>query len=170
MAKGTTYYYFRVRRPSLTLIVPYEIKISSVYIDDNIMLNFKKMTEEQKTFYLEHPTASVQEVWKCELNPPYVPPTPDLQEYIDQKVKELKDACYGTVTITSLQYSMAEDKSNHITADSYYSLVEANQVLADFRSQSKHAMTVLDTYKPRIEAAQSVDAVDAIYEEAISNL
>ena len=164
------YYYFRVRRPSITEIVPYGIKESAVYIDDNIMLNFKQMTEEQKAFYLEHPTASVMEVWNCEITPPYVPPTPDIQEYAAEKVKELKDACYGSVTVTSLEYAMAEDKSNHITADSYYSLVEANQVLSDFRSQSKHAMTVFITYKPRIEAAQSVEAVDAIYDEAIGEL
>lgn len=170
MAKGTTYYYFRVRRPNLKDIVPYAIKESSIYIDDNIMLNFKQMTEEQKTFYLEHPTASVQEVWKCELNPPYVPPIQNLQEYIIQKVKELKEACYASVTVTSLEYAMAEDKSNHITADSYYSLIEANQILSDFRTESKKVMTVLNTYKPRIEMAQSIESVNEIYNQAISQL
>ena len=155
MAKGTTYYYFRVRRPSLTLIVPYEIKVSSVYIDDNIMLNFKQMTEEQKAFYLEHPTASVQEIWKCELNPHYVPPTPDLQEYIELKVKELSDACYGSVTISSLQYAMALDKVENITADSFYTLTEARQTSQRLSWQQsfcwrwRHVVTALHTQRCR---------------------
>lgn len=170
MAKGVTYYYFRVRRPSITEIVPYGIKESAVYIDDNIMLNFKRMTEEQKAFYLENPTATVNEVWNCEITPPYVPPTPDVAEYAAEKVKELKDACYGSVSVTSLEFAMAIDKVENITADSYYSLTEARQVVSDFRSQSKHAMQVYDTYKQQIESAQTIDAVDTIYQQAIEEL
>lgn len=171
MAKGVAYYYFRVRRPNITDIVPYGIKESAVYIDDNIMLNFKQMTEEQKAFYLEHPTATVMEVWNCEITPPYVPPTPDVSEYAEQKVKELKDACYGSVSVTSLEFAMAIDKiENPASTACYYNLTKAIQVRDDFRSQSKHAMQVLDTYKLRIEAAQNAEAVDAIYEEAISKL
>ena len=170
MAKGTTYYYFRVRRPSITEIVPYGIKESAMYIDDNIMLNFKQMTEEQKAFYLEHPTASVMEVWNCEITPPYVPPTPDVQEYAAQKVKELKDACYGSVSVTSLEYAMAIDKVENITADSYYNITQARQVLADFRTQSKHAMQVYDSYKTQIEDAQTIEAIDDIYQQAMEEL
>ena len=166
MAKGTTYCYFRLNLNGN----PYAIKESALPINTTIMRNYQEMTAEQIAFYLEHPTASISEIIKCELNPPYVPPTPDLQEYIELKVKELSDACYSSVTITSLQYAIAEDKSNHITADSFYSLPEAQQIMADFRAESKKAMTVLSTYKPRIEAAQSVEAVDSIYDEAIGNL
>lgn len=163
-----TYYYFKLRNG-----VEYDIKVLAFPVNMDLGLNqrlYRELTTEQREFYLANPTAKVQEVVRCELNPTYVPPTPDLQEYIEQKLKELKDACYGSVTVTSLEYAMAEDKSNHITADSYYSLVEANQVLSNFRSQSKNAMTVLNTYKSQIEAAQSVESVDASYEEAISKL
>lgn len=163
-----TYYYFKLRNG-----VEHDIKVLAFPVNMDLGLNqrlYRELTTEQREFYLANPTAKVQEVVRCELNPTYVPPTPDLQEYIEQKLKELKDACYGSVTVTSLEYAIAEDKSNHITADSYYSLVEANQVLSDFRSQSKHAMTVLNTYKSRIEAAQSVESVDDIYDEAINKL
>lgn len=170
MAKGVIYYYFRVRRPSITEIVPYGIKESAFYIDDNIMLNFKQMTEEQKTFYLEHPTATVMEVWDCQLTPPYVPPTPDVEEYAAQKVKELKDKCYASVTVTSLEYAMAEDKVNNPTADCYYSVLEAPQILKNFRTQTKKAMGVLDTYKAQIKAAQTIEAIDTIYEQAMEEL
>lgn len=172
MAKGTTYYYFRIRRPNVTDIIPYGIKESTIYINDNIMLNFKKMTDEQREFYFANPTASVMEVWNCELIPPYVPPTPDVEEYKNNKIYELQNACYGSIKITSLEYSMAMDKvhNHNVTADSYYTLIQATQVLKDFRSQSKHAMEVLSAYKPQIEIATTIDAINVIYNEAITKL
>lgn len=159
------YYYFKMWLGS-----PYEIKVTAVHINTVINLIYREMTNEQKEFYLEHPTASVMEVWNCQLIPPYVPPTPNVQEYASMRVKELKDACYASVKITDLEYAMAEDKVNNVLADSYYSLTEANAILALFRTQSKKAMQVYDTYKSRIEAAVSVESVDLIYDEAVNSL
>ncbi|MDD6581626.1 MAG: hypothetical protein PUF10_02965 [Bacteroidales bacterium] len=159
------YYYFKMRNGN-----PYAIKISLVPINTTINRSYVAMTDEQKTFYLEHPTATVNEVWNCEITPPYVPPTPDVEEYAAEKVKELKDACYGSVSVTSLEYAMAMDKTQNITADSYYTLQQATQVIKDFRSQSKHAMQVLNTYKPQIEEAQTIEAIDEIYQQAMEEL
>lgn len=159
------YYYFKLRSGS-----PYAIKESVIRINTVINRLYVEMTEEQREFYLENPTATVMEVWNCELTPPYVPSTPDVQEYAAQKVKELKEACYGSVTVTSLEFAMASDKLDNITADSYYSLTDARQVVTDFRTQSKAAMQVFDTYKARIEAAVSVESIDLIYEEAVNSL
>ena len=166
MAKETKYYYFR-----LTIAgKPYAVKVSGIPIDTTIMRNFAEMSDEQIAFYLAHPDASIAEIVDCELVPPYVPPTPELNEYVEQKVKELQDKCYDYVSHTSLIVVMALDKVENITADSFYSLTEARQILADFRAESKKAMTVLSTYKTRIEAAQSVEDVDEVYNEAISKL
>lgn len=159
------YYYFKMRNGS-----PYAIKESIIHINTAINRLYVEMTEEQREFYLENPTATVMEVWNCELTPPYVPPTPDVAEYAAQKVKELKEACYGSVTVTSLEFAMAIDKVENITASSYYDITTARQVLTDFRSQSKKAMQVYDTYKARIEAAVSVESVDLIYNEAMEAL
>ena len=159
------YYYFKVR-----LGRPYEIKVTAVHINTLINVIYQEMTAEQQAFYLANPTASVMEVWNCELVPPYVPPTPNVSEYAAQKVKELKEACYNAVEITSLEYAMAIDKTQNITADSYYTLVEAQRVVSNFRSQSKAAMTVYDTYKPQIEAANTIEAVDTLYNQAIEAL
>ena len=167
MAKGTIYYYFRLNLNGN----PYAIKESALPINTIIMRNYQEMTAEQITFYLEHPTASIAEIVRCELNPPYVPPTPDVQEYAQQKVKELKDACYGSVSVTTLEFAMAIDKiENPASIACYYNLTKAIQVRDDFRSQSKHAMQVLDAYKPQIESAQTIDAVDTIYQQAIEEL
>ena len=149
---------------------PYAIKISLVPINTTINRSYVTMTDEQLNFYLGNPTATVMEVWNCQLTPPYVPPTPDVAEYAADKVKELKDACYGSVSVTYLEFAMAIDKVENITADSYYSLKEARQVVSDFRSQSKHAMQVLNTYKTQIESAQTIEAVDTIYQQAMEEL
>lgn len=159
------YYYFKVKNGS-----PYQIKVSLIQINTNINRMYVEMTAEQKEFYLANPTASVMEVWNCELVPPYVPPTPDVQEYAAQKVKELKEACYGSVTVTSLEYAVAEDKVNNVLADSFYSLPEANTVITSFRSQSKKALTVVNTYSPKILAASTIEAIDTLYNQAIAAL
>lgn len=167
MAKETKYYYFR-----LTIAgKPYAVKVSGIPIDTAIMRYFSDMSDGQVAFYLAHPDASIEEIVACELNPPYVPPAPDLQEYIAQKIKELEEACYGSVSVTSLEFAMAIDKiENPASTACYYNLTKAIQVRDDFRSQSKNAMKVFSTYKPSIEASQSVEAVDEIYEEAIGKL
>lgn len=159
------YYYFKMR-----LGKPYEIKATPIHINTVINRIYVEMTQEQQAFYLENPTATVQEVWDCELVPPYVPPTPDVAEYAAQKVKELKEACYNAVTVTTLEFAMAIDKVENPTASCYYSITEARNVVSTFRSQSKTAMEVFDTYRPQIEAAASVEAVDELFDQAIAAL
>lgn len=159
------YYYFKMRNG-----LPYQIKVSHVHINTVINRIYVEMTADQKSFYLEHPDASVQEVWDCEMSSPYVPPTPDVSEYAAEKVKELKEACYASISVTALEFAMAIDKVENITASSYYDISSARQVLADFRSESKKAMQVFDTYKPQIEAAVTIEAVDTLYNTAIEAL
>lgn len=159
------YYYFKMRNGS-----PYDIKVSIIHINTTINRIYQEMTTEQKEFYLEHPAATVMEVWNCEITPPYTPPTPDVAEYANEKVKELKDACYGSISITTLEFAMAIDKVENITASSYYDIATARQVLIDFRSQSKKAMKTFDTYRPQILAASTIEAIDSLYNQAIEAL
>lgn len=164
MAKNT-YYYFKLRNG-----VAYAIKETSIEINTSIMIMYRELTAEQRAFHLENPTATVQEVENCQLTPPYVPPTPDVQEYATMKANELKEVCYNSVSVTSLEYAVAEDKVNNVLADSFYSLTEANAVLTSFRSQSKKALTVVNTYTPNILAASTIEDVDTLYNQAIAAL
>lgn len=159
------YYYFKMR-----LGKPHEIKITPIHINTAINRIYVEMTQEQQAFYFANPTATVQEVWDCELVPTYVPPTPDVAEYAAQKVMELKEACYNAVTVTTLEFAMAIDKVENPTASCYYNLTDAKAVVNSFRSQSKAAMEVFDTYRPQIEAAASVEAIDTLLAEAKSEL
>jgi len=159
------YYYFKLRNG-----VEYEIKVTIININTTINRNYRELTDEQREFYIANPTATVQEVVNCQLTPPYVPPIPDVQEYATMKAKELKEVCYNSVSVTSLEYAVAEDKVNNVLADSFYSLTEANAVLTSFRSQSKKALTVVNTYTPNILAASTIKDVDTLYNQAIAAL
>lgn len=163
------YYFFKLRNG-----VEYEIKVTVIHINTTINRNYRELTDEQREFYLANPTATVQEVVNCQLTPPYVPPTPDVQEYIEQKLKELKDTCYNSVSVTSLEYAMANavlaGTSLTYTGEKYYSTNDAKAFMKRFMDESYHAMTVYDTYAPQIEIAASVDAVDTLYNQAIAAL
>lgn len=159
------YYYFKMRNGS-----PYDIKESIIHINTTINRLYQEMTTEQKEFYLEHPTATVMEVWNCELTPTYVQPTPDVQEYAAEKVKELKEVCYSSVNVTTLEFAMAIDKVENPTAICYYGLADAQRVVSDFRTQSKKAMQTFDTYSVQILAASTIEAVDTLCNQAINSL
>lgn len=163
------YYYFKMRNGS-----PYAIKESVIHINTAINRLYVEMTEDQQEFYLANPTASVMEVWNCELTPPYVPPTPDVAEYANEKVKELKEACYASVTIDELQYAMANavlaGTSIAYAGKKHYSTSEAIAIMKQFMDESDKAVTVYETYKPRIESASTIEAVDALYNTAIEAL
>ena len=163
------YYYFKLRNG-----VEYEIKVTIIHINTTINRNYRELTEEQREFYIANPTATVQEVVNCQLTPPYVPPTPDVQDYINAKLKDLKDACYASVSVTSLEYAMANailaGTSLTYTGEKYYSTNDAKAVMKRFMDESYHAMTVYDTYSAQIEVAVSVEAVDTLYNQAIEAL
>lgn len=165
MALRGTFYYFKIHNG-----VEASIKVTSIEINTNIMRMYRELTDAQREFYLSNPAASVQEVVSCELAPPYVPPTPDVAEYAAQMVKGLKEACHNAVSVTALEFAMAIDKVENITASCYYDITAARQVLTNFRNQSKAAMQVFDSYRPRIEAASTVEAVDELYNQAVAAL
>lgn len=159
------YYYFIMQGSK-----PISIKVTPLRKNTAIMTMYREMSNEQREFYLANPTASVQEVWNCQLIPPYVPHTPDVQEYAAQKIKELKEACYAAVEVSDLEFAMAIDKVENPTASCYYNLPDAQRVVSSFRSQSKAAMQVYDTYRPQIEAASTIDAIDTLFNTAIEAL
>ena len=163
------YYCFKLRNGN-----PYQIKVELFPINTAIMRNFVEMTTEQREFYLANPTATVMEVWNCELTPPYVPPTPDVQEYAAMKVRELHDACYASISVTTLEYAMANaclaGTSIAYPGDKYYTVVQARAVMKTFMDESTHAITIYDTYKPRIEAASTIEAINNICKTAMGQL
>lgn len=158
-----TYYYYFVRG------VKIERFITPMYGSW-----FVKLTPEQKEFYLANPNATVQEVVNCQLTPPYVPPTPDVQEYAAQKVKELKNACYGAITIDKVQCEMANcvlaGTAVAYSGKRHYTTIQAKAIMKQFMDESDKVSTIYETYKPQIEAASTIKNIDDIYNKAINNL
>lgn len=163
------YYYFKMRLGS-----PYGIKVTDIHINTVINRIYVEMTAEQRTFYLEHPTASVQEVWDCELVPPYVPPTPDVEQYAAMKVFELENVCQSSVSVTAMEYMMANavlaGTSIAYSGEKYYSTTEARAVMKRFMDESALCMGVLAKYRPQITAAATTDEIDTIFDAAIAEL
>lgn len=164
------YYYFKCRLNG----TPYEIKVTTYEINTILNRIYVEMTQEQQEFYLANPTATVQEVWNCELTPPYVPPTPDVQEYAAAKVEELKRVCYASITIDELQCSMANavlaGTSLAYAGKKHYSTTEAIAIMKQFMDESDKAATVYETYKPQIEDASTTKIVDDLFNQAMEAL
>lgn len=158
-----TYYYYFVRG------VKIERFITPMYGSW-----FVELTPEQLDFYRANPNATVQEVVNCQLTPPYVPPAPDVQEYAAQKVKELKDACYGAITIDKVQCEMANcvlaGTAVTYSGKRHYNTLQAMAIMKQFMDESDKVSTIYETYKPQIEAASTIKDIDNIYNTAINNL
>lgn len=86
------YYYFKIRNGRA-----YAISIFTELVDTDINRNFRQMTIEQVEFYLDHPSASIYEIEKCELDPPYVPPVPTIEELREQALQHIDDKSRSTL-------------------------------------------------------------------------
>lgn len=163
------YYYFKKRNNKIVEIVSFDHQI-------NLLLNrwYEPLTQEQVDFYLQNPSASVQEVIDCQLTPPYVPPTPDVTEYANQKVTELKSECLAHITISDIEYAMANavlaGTSLVYSGAKHYTTAQAKTVMERFMDESHVCMSIYDTYKPQLLAASTINTVDTLYETAITQL
>ena len=78
--------------------------------------------------------------------------------------------CYASVKVTALEYAMANaclaGTALTYTGDRYYSTADAKSVMKRFMDQSNAALTMYDAYATRIDAAQGIEAIDTIMDEA----
>lgn len=86
------FYYFKIRNG-----MAYAISIFTEPVNTELNTNFREMTSEQTEFYLEHPTASIREVEKCESDPPYIPPIPTIEELRENAINEIDKASRDTI-------------------------------------------------------------------------
>ena len=161
-----TYYYFKLRNN-----VPYEIKVTPIHINTNIMRNYRELTDAQREFYLENPTATVQEVVNCQI---YVPPViePNVSAHRTMRLRQLKEHFIGSISVSVLEYAMANaclaGTSLTYTGTAFYTDSEARAIMKTFMDESAAAMTSYNSYKTRIEAANTIEDIDEIYEEVFN--
>jgi len=160
----------------MTYYVVNNRKIVGFALPINLAMNvgFVPLTEEQTAFYEEHPTASVGEVLKGELIQTYTPPEESILSHAESVVSDLKAACYGSVTISSLEYSVAvacvNGTSLLFTGDRYYSVIEAKNIIKQFMNESNRALTIYNTYKTQIESAKTKEEINNLYSQAMEAL
>lgn len=159
------YYFFRNR------IVVFALRV-------NLMLNhgFVELTDEQREFYLANPAASVEEVRKCELNHPYIPPAPSIVQLQDDAKRQLKEAYLAKMSrYTDLQVAMAVTSHIALTtltiADKCpYTLKEANDIIEGFNSLGKDAKTIYDRYFALLGEQMTEEAIGSTLEAGFAEM
>ena len=66
------------------------VEVSETYPSNNHV----EISEAQYQFYLDHPTASMQEVWNMELTPPYIQTNEDISRQRQEAYKQRSDSYY----------------------------------------------------------------------------
>ena len=86
------YYYFKTRNNQ-----PYAIAIFTEYVNTDLNKIYSEMTEEQREFCIEHPDATVIEVWNCRLTPAPEPHIQTIEELREQALQHIDDKSRSTL-------------------------------------------------------------------------
>lgn len=158
------YYYFKIRYNH-----PRAISIFTEPVDTELNRNFMELTSEQIDFYLEHPTASIQEIERCELNPPYVPPEPDIEEVRQQAISDIdrmsRVALGKKVDVLGFCDALASSVYKPSRQDSIYTDDEVLRTADDFLRIGKVCREKVGEVVPRIEEAASIEYIEQIVED-----
>lgn len=79
---------------------------------------FTPLTEEQIAFYRANPTASIVEVEKCELNPPYIPDEPSFSEVQSTAIAVISEKSLVTLDKFVSAYQLANAQCSVLWAES----------------------------------------------------
>ena len=158
------FYYFKIRNNR-----PVAITIFTEPVDTEINTSFKEMTSEQIDFYLEHPTASIHEIEKCELDPPYVPPTPDIEEVRKKALEDIdrmsRDTLGKKVDVLGFCDALASSVYKPSRQAAIYNDDEVLRTADDFLRIGKVCREKVNEVVPQIEDATSIDSIEQIVED-----
>lgn len=158
------YYYFKIKNNR-----PCSVSIFTEPVDTEVNKSFREMTSEQIDFYLEHPTASIQEIERCELNPPYVPPEPDIEEVRQQAISDIdrmsRVALGKKVDVLGFCDALASSVYKPSRQDSIYTDDEVLRTADDFLRIGKVCREKVGEVVPRIEEAASIESIEQIVED-----
>lgn len=137
------------------------------FITHMTLSGYEQLTYEQVEFYLANPTASIEEVRKCELNPPYVPPSPSIVELQEDARRELKTT-YAAVMSRYSDLEVAMAITSHLALTTLtiadkcpYTLREANNIIDGFNSLAKDAKSIYDRYHALLGEQMTEEAINA---------
>lgn len=171
------YFYFELKNDVERKIIERELPFNT-----NIMTMFKELTIEQKTFYLEHPTASILEVKNCEL---IVPPAPTLEEVKQNKIYDIEEydissnvngfylndnlvwldkaTRVGLVNTLNSAELIGRTEVNIWFSGMYVTLpiVQARQLLATLEIYATDCYNTTEQHKVNVNNLETIEAVDA---------
>lgn len=167
--KNTNYYYYFVTHLFGRVTI-------EKFITPMTLIGYEALTDEQVEFYLDNPTASVEEVRKCELNPPYIPPTPSIVQLQEDAKRQLKDKYIAMMNrYSDLQIAMAVTSHLALTtltiADKCpYTLKEANNIIEGFNSLGKDAKTIYERYIALLGEQMTQEDIDNTLAAGVAEL
>lgn len=146
------------------------------FITPMMMIGYEQLTDDQVEFYLANPNSSVEEVRKCELNPPYVPPAPSIVQLQDDAKRQLKEKYVAVMgRYTDLQVAMAVTSHIALTTLSIsgkcpYTLKESNDIIEGFNSLAQAAKGVFDRYFALLGEQVTIEDIDSTLADGIAEL
>lgn len=163
------YCYFVFRKPDD--ITPYKIATSGHQLNLNLMKCYREFTSKQYYFHEQHPTANVMEIWRCEIIPPYVLPTPTIDELrknakdnINIKSRKILSVFVDQLAFASAVASSLYAKSKGVTP--VYDDEETFTTANDFLKIGLICKTKCEEYDELIDLAQTPDEINQIIELA----
>lgn len=146
------------------------------FITQVTLLGYEALTDEQVDFYIANPTASVEEVRKCELDSPYVPPAPSIVQLQDEAKRQLKDKYVEVMNrYSDLQVAMAVTSHLALTTLTLkdkcpYTITEANNIIEGFNTLGKDAKAIYDEYSTLLGNQVTKEDIDSTLAAGISEL
>lgn len=160
------YYYFITNNGR-----PYKIVESTEPVDLNIMWAYRELTQEQVSFYMENPTASIYEVENCQMFQ-YTPTVVDIpiEEIRESAVKEIDSASRFAlgqkVDVLGFCDALAGTVYKPSKNDSIYTDDEILKTADDFLRIGKLCREKVKDTIPLLENAETKEEIYEIVESA----
>lgn len=158
------FYYFKIRNGRA-----YAISVFTEPVNTELNRNFREMMSEQIDFYLEHTTASIHEIENCELDPPYVPPTPDIEEVRKKAIEDIdkmsRDTLGKKVDVLGFCDAIASFVYKPSKQAAIYNDDEVLRTADDFLRIGKVCREKVNEVVTQIEEATSIESIEQIVED-----
>lgn len=167
------YYYFYTKNGVTTIVKKFFALNMNLYgYKEGKRIYYELLTDEQESFYLNNPEASVNEVRNCMLNEPPTPQTQSIiqiREYYKNKLKEAyyaKMSEYSDLDVVGAISSHYANTTLSISNVTPYTASEAKNIIEGFNSLMKSAKAVYELHKTSIESATTEEDIDNEFELA----
>lgn len=160
-----TYHYYFYTNNGVTVIVVKTVALPMFIYGRK---GYEELTDEQVSFYLANPTASVEEVRNCQLNE-VVEVDDNLQFVKADAINELKSLYTSSVKVSDIDFAAAVTdflkQNNSLTLASVPDLMDntySRSVIAEFATSYLASKALYDGGNAAIEGAASEEAVQSV--------